>query len=84
MRRMNKSDTSPEAQKVLIELYRKMPPEEKFRRVFDAYQTGRMLAMAGLRERYPDAGENRIWHLWAKQHLGDELYEKVYGAVPDD
>jgi len=48
---MNMEDTSPEAQQVLIDLYRKMPPGEKFRRVFDAYETGKMLAMAGLRQR---------------------------------
>lgn len=81
---MNSPDTSPQAQQVLIELYRKMPPDIKFKRIFEAYQTGKMLAMAGLRERYPDAGEKKIWYLWAKQHLGDDLFEKVYGEVPDE
>ena len=81
---MNGRDTSPEAQQVQIDLYRKMPPEVKFRRVFDAYQTGKMLAMAGLLQRYPDAGEKKIWYLWAKQHLGDNLFKEVYGAVPDE
>jgi hypothetical protein len=27
----------------------------------------------------PDASEEQIWHIWARRHLGDELYEKVYG-----
>lgn len=81
---MNKSDTSPAARKVLIDLWRKMPPEVKFRRVFEAYEFGKMLAMAGLRDRHPDASEKRIWHLWAKQHLGGKLYEKVYGGLPDE
>jgi hypothetical protein len=81
---MNKSDTSPAARKVLIDLWRKMPPEVKFRRVFEAYEFGKMLAMAGLRDRHPDASEERIWHLWAKQHLGGKLYEKVYGGLPDE
>jgi hypothetical protein len=40
---------------------------------------GQQLAMAGLRQLHPEADENQIWHLWAKQHLGDELYEEVYG-----
>lgn len=81
---MNKKDTSPEAQQVLIGLYRKMPPEVKFRRVFEAYQTGKMLAMAGLRQRHPNASEKKIWYLWAKQHLGNELFNKVYGAILDE
>ena len=71
---MNMEDTSPEAKQVLIDLYRKMPPGEKFRRVFDAYETGKLLAMAGLRQRYPEASEKKIWYLWAKQHLGDDLH----------
>ena len=81
---MNKNDTSPEAQQVLISLYRKMPPEVKFRRVFEAYQTGKMLAIAGLRQRHPNASEKKIWYLWAKQHLGNELFDKVYGAILDE
>ena len=81
---MNGEDTSPQAQAVLIDLYRNMPPEVKFRRVFEAYQTGKMLAMAGLRQRHPEAGEKKIWYLWAQQHLGDELFKEVYGAVPDE
>jgi hypothetical protein len=81
---MNARDTSPEAQQVLISLYRKMSPEVKFKRIFEAYQTGKMLAMAGLYDRYPNASEKKIWHLWARQHLGDELFREVYGAVLDE
>jgi hypothetical protein len=81
---MEKSDTSPEAKRVLIDLYRKMSPEVKFRRVFEAYQTGKILAMAGLRDRYPEASEKKIWYLWAKQHLGDKLFKEVYGTVHDE
>jgi len=81
---MNKKDTSPEARQVLIEMYRKMPPVVKFIRIFEAYQTGRMLAMAGLRDRYPEASEKKIWYLWAKQHLGEKLFNDVYGEVPDE
>ena len=81
---MNKTDTSPEARQVLIELYRKMPQVVKFIRIFEAYQTGKMLAMAGLRDCYPEASEKKIWYLWAKQHLGEKLFNEVYGEVPDE
>lgn len=72
-------DTTRESQKALTELYRKMSPEQKFRRIFSAYETGRTLAMAGLRRLHPDASDSELWHLWAQKHLGDELYEEVYG-----
>jgi len=81
---MDATDTTPQARQVLIELYRRMSPEEKLGRVFDAYQMGKMLAMAGIRDRYPEASEKKVWFLWAKQHLGEELFSKAYGAIPDE
>jgi len=72
------TDTSKDANNVLVSIYRKMTPEEKFLRIFDAYETGKKLAMAGLRERFPLADEAELQKLWKKQHLGEELYKKVY------
>jgi len=51
--------------------------------IFEAYQTGKMLAMAGLRESYPQAREAQIWHLWARKQIGEKLFNEVYGEVPD-
>jgi hypothetical protein len=75
-----RSDTSPEARRVQCELYRRMSPARKFQLVFDTYEMGRQLAMAGLRMRYPAASDDEIWRLWARQHLGEELFQKVYGV----
>ncbi len=77
---MSKTDTSRESMEVLVGLYRQMPPEQKLRRVFDAYAMGRRLAMAGIRDRHPDWNEQQVWREWARRHLGEELFEKVYGA----
>jgi hypothetical protein len=74
-----KSDTSPEARRVLYGLYRQMSPARKFEIICDTYEMGRQLALAGLRMRHPDATEDELWRLWARQHLGSELFEEVYG-----
>ncbi|MCX5647257.1 MAG: hypothetical protein NTZ17_21630 [Phycisphaerae bacterium] len=74
-----KSDTSPEARRVLHDLYRRMSPARKFQLIFDTYEMGRQLAMAGLKMRHPNASKDQLWRLWAQQHLGRELFEKVYG-----
>ncbi len=74
-------DTTQESQKTLTEIYRKMSPEQKFRRIFNAYKTGQSLAIAGLKRLHPDASDSQLWHLWARQHLGDDLYEQVYGHL---
>ncbi len=75
-----KSDTSPEAQRVQDDIYRRMSPAQKLRLVFELQEIGKHLVMAGLRTRYPQASEEEIRHLWARQHLGDQLYEEVYGS----
>ena len=74
-----KSDTSPEALRVQYDLYRRMSPARKFELIFDTYEMGRQLALAGLKMRHPDATREELWQLWAQQHLGRELFEKVYG-----
>ncbi len=71
-------DTSAEAEAILCRLYRNMTIAQKAQRLFSAYRMGKMLSMAGIRMNHPDASEEQIWHLWARRHLGDELYEKVY------
>ena len=68
----------------MIWLYRQMPLDKKLRLVFDAYDMGRQLAMAGLRQRHPQASAKEIWRLWARQHLGDNLFTAVYGAGADE
>lgn len=75
---MTINDTSAEAEQVLCRLYRNMTIAQKAQRIFSAYRMGKMLAMAGIRMSHPEASEEQIWHLWARRHLGDELYEKVY------
>ena len=76
---MSLGDTSPEAEAIQCRLYRNMTVAQKAQRVFSAYRMGKMLSMAGIRMSHPNATEEQIWHLWARCHLGDELYEKVYG-----
>ena len=77
---MSLGDTSPEAEAIQCRLYRNMTIAQKAQRVFGAYRMGKMLSMAGIRMSHPNATEEQVWHLWARRHLGDKLYEKVYGG----
>lgn len=80
---MEQNDTSEQAREVLVRIYHEMPITDKVRRIFESYQTGRILAMAGIRELHHGVSEEQVWHLWARRHLGDELYERAYGASCD-
>ncbi len=81
---MRISDTSPEAREVQFELYRRMSPARKIELIFGAYRTGRLLSMTGIRMLNPAATEKQVWHIWAKRHLGEDLYNKVYGAAENE
>jgi len=81
---MIRSDTSKQAKRVLTDLYCKMTPQVKIKRIFDAYHMGKLLAMAGLRQLFPDASEEEIWRLWAKRHLGPELFNNAYPKADDE
>lgn len=75
-----KSNTSPDERRAQYEFYRQIPLGQKLRMVFDLYDMNRDLEMAGLRIQHSDATEEEIRHLWARQHLGVELYEQVYAG----
>jgi hypothetical protein len=78
------SDTTPEAEAVLVQLLRAKSPAEKVKIVCDLNETVRLLAMSGLRKRYPESSETALKRLYASLVLGDELAEKVYGPLPAD
>ncbi|MFA5555346.1 MAG: hypothetical protein WCZ89_02490 [Phycisphaerae bacterium] len=73
------TDTPKEVLDVQYDLYRRMSPAKKVEMVFDAYSTGQQLAMAGIRMRFPNATEKEVKQIWAKEHLREELYYRVYG-----
>jgi hypothetical protein len=77
----DRDGASPDGLRVQCEIYRKMSAGRKLELVFDTYRTGRMLAMAGIRMRNPKATAEDLWQLWARGHLGEELFESVYGGA---
>ncbi len=78
---MELSDIRKEAGQVLLRLIREKTYADKVYEVFDAYNTGRLLATAGIRQRYPEATDQEVWEKWAQQHLGAVLYKEVYGDI---
>ena len=79
-------DTSPEAEKVLIELLRQAPPWRRMQLADRLSQSMRQFSMAGIRDRNPGASEPEIRRQFAELHLGTELAGKVFGekAVTDE
>jgi len=78
---MHKNDTPKEISDIQYELYRGMSPAKKITLLFDAYHTGRILAMAGIRMLKPSATEAEIRQIWARKHLGGKLFSEVYENI---
>jgi hypothetical protein len=79
------ADTSPEAWKILIDLLRKMSPEEKLRRTLEHSEMIRLVGESGLRQAYPQATDREIFLRSARRRLGAKLFCRVYGdELPDD
>jgi len=78
------ADTHPEAERVLIELWRRASPARKMGMILSANRTARALALTGLRERYPHESPARLRRRLADLWLGPELAAKAYGPLPPE
>jgi hypothetical protein len=76
-------DTPPDIESLQIEQLRQMRPWRKMALMAEMGQTVRTLAMAGLRQRYPDDTPAQRRRRLADLLLGPELAARVYGPLPE-
>jgi hypothetical protein len=77
------SDTHPEAERVMIEIYRRMPAWKKLQQVTSLTRLVNELALADIRQRHPNADEEEVKLRLASRWLSAEWMRKVYGWDPD-
>ncbi len=75
-------DTSPEAERVLIELLRQAPPWKKFAMIDDTTRAVRELVLIGLKKRHPEDSPHELRRRLAGILLGEELAEEAFGPLP--
>jgi hypothetical protein len=75
-------DTDPEIERLQIEGLRQMPTWRKLAMVGSMNHMVRMLALSGLRERYPDDSPAQRWRRLAELTLGHELAARACGRGP--
>jgi hypothetical protein len=78
------ADTTASAQAVQDALVRRMSPADKLARVARLSRMVDRLAVAGIEQRYPDAGRMWIRIRHTEQRLGRDLAAKVYDWSTDD
>lgn len=76
-------DTWPEIEQLQIERLREMPPWRKLALVSEMHGTVRSLALAGIRQRYPDESPGQRRRRLADLLLGPELAARAYGPMQE-
>ena len=77
-------DTPPEIERMQIERLRQMPSWRKMALMDGMWQMVKMLALAGLRQRYPDDTPAQQRRRLADLLLGPELATRAYGPLQED
>jgi hypothetical protein len=77
------SDTHPDMEALQIQLWRRASPARKMNMLAQLNAAARLLALTGLRARYPQAGAAELRRRLADLLLGEELARKVYGEIND-
>jgi hypothetical protein len=76
-------DTSPEAERVLIEAYRRMSPGKKWLLLGEAYAAAKALHAAGVRHRCPTATPQEIHADWLHVQLGMPQTLRIVARQPE-
>jgi len=75
------SDTDPKMEALQIQLWRQASPTRKLHMVAELNASARLLALAGLRQQFPQGSESELHYRLAVLLLGEELASKVYGEI---
>ena len=75
------TDTDPKIEALQARLLRTAPPWRKIEMLAGLNGAARALALAGLRKRFPQAGEAELRRRLAGLLLGPDLARKVYGEL---
>jgi hypothetical protein len=76
-------DTSPEAERILIEAYRRMTPAEKLRKMRDLNDFACRLIEGDVRRRHPSDSDRDRQLRVASRYLPAEVMRTVFGWDPD-
>ncbi len=66
-------DTSPEAEKILIDLWRKRTSAQQLQSIVTMRQMARELILSDLREKHPGADQNTLSRLLLARMAGEEI-----------
>ena len=75
-------DTTADAEQVLVELYRRLTPEQKLHAIFELQRAGDALALAGIRSRHPGISDREAALRLAARKYPEALMVAAFGWDP--
>jgi hypothetical protein len=76
--RIRPLDTSAEADRIQLEIIKRMSPEERLQRGFNMSALSNHLQESGIRARHPEYTDEEVRLARIRLNLGDELFQRVY------
>jgi hypothetical protein len=80
---MKPVDTTPEAEKIQLNIFRRMGPERRLQAGLALSRTCRELLRAGVRRRHPDYDERQIQLAVIRLTLPEDLFSAAYPEARD-
>lgn len=80
---MRALDTTSHAEKVQLDIFRRMKPEKRLQAAIDLAQTSRKLLKEGVSTRHPKYNEDQIRLAVIRLMLGEELFLAAYPNAKD-
>ncbi len=77
-------DTHPKIEQMLLDAYERMSADELMGQVTQLTQAAQQMALAGLRDEFPEADEREIQMRLACLWYGPELVKRATGWAPDE
>ena len=74
------TDTDPQVEELQIKLLREVPVWRKFEMFVELNDSARLLAISGLRQRFPDADQSELHYRLATLLYGEEFASKSLGG----
>ncbi len=80
---MRSADTSEEAARIQLEIYRRMPPGRRLELAFELSALSRRLVFEGIRQRHPDYTDEQVRLSGFRLLLGHDLFRAAYPGSPE-
>jgi hypothetical protein len=75
-------DTTPDAEAMQLELYRRMSPGQRGELAFTMSMMARDVALAGIRSRHPAYSDDEAQFALFRVLVGDELFRRAWPRAP--